>query len=187
MMKWARHHHAPYYLGAVSFIESSFFPLPPDVMLAPMCLGNPKKAWYYAALTVIASVLGALLGYLIGMFFFEWASPFLVKLGYWPAYEHVQHWFAVWGGWVMFVAAFSPIPFKLFTIAGGAMHMPLSLFLIGSIVGRSLRFFLVAGLMRWGGSNMDLWLKRYIDRIGWSVVVFLVFGYGVYQLIICLN
>lgn len=179
-LRWARHDHAPYYLAGVSFIESSFFPIPPDVMLAPMSLANPHRAWRFATITTVSSILGALFGYVIGMFFFEWISPFLERMGYMADYQKVQNWFQMWGGWVMFVAALSPIPFKLFTIAGGALHVSLFPFIVGSLIGRSLRFYLVAGLMRWGGQRMEYWLKRTIDVIGWVVVIILVMAYGIY-------
>ncbi len=180
MLQWAQHRHAPYYLGAVSFIESSFFPIPPDVMLAPMCLAKPERAMWYATLTTLTSVVGALFGYVIGMFFFHWAGPLLIKFGYGPAYQHVQLWFSHWGGWVLFVAGFSPIPFKLFTIAGGALHMALLPFVMGSACGRGMRFFLVALLMRYGGKHIDRALRRFIDLIGWVIVVLLIVGYGIY-------
>jgi membrane protein YqaA with SNARE-associated domain len=180
VIRWSHHPHASYYLGAVSFIESSLFPIPPDAMLAPMSLAKPHNAWWYAALTTITSVLGAIFGYCIGWFFFHWIEPWFAYMGYMPAYEQAQAWFAQWGGWVMFIAGFSPIPFKLFTVAGGALHMSLLPFLLGSLVGRGARFYLVAGLMRWGGHRMHAWLERFVDRIGWSIVVILVISYGVY-------
>lgn len=183
MIYWSRHRHAPYYLGTLSFMESSFFPIPPDVMLAPMSLANPHRAWWYATLTTLTSVAGALFGYVLGMFFFHWISPLIVKFGYQAGYEQVRQWFDVWGGWAMFIAGVSPIPFKLFTIAGGVLAMPLFPFIVGSFIGRGLRFYLVAGLMRWGGAPMERVLRRFVEWIGWGVVVLAVIGYGVYQFI----
>jgi membrane protein YqaA with SNARE-associated domain len=181
MIHWSHHRHAPYYLGIVSFTESSFFPIPPDVMLAPMALARPERAWQYAGITTISAVLGAFLGYLIGMYFFKGIEPLMTYFGYMPAYLKAQSWFAVWGGWVMFVAAsVSPVPFKLFTIAGGALHMSLWPFLAGSALGRAGRYFLVAGLMRLGGEKMHRWLERSVDWIGWVVLGLLVVGGVVY-------
>lgn len=180
VMRWSQHDHAVYYLGAVSFIESSLFPIPPDVMLAPMSLSKPERAWWYATVTTITSILGALLGYVIGMFFFYWIAPWLIYFGYMPAYHQVQDWFGQWGAWVMFIAGVSPIPFKLFTIGGGALHTSLFPFLIGSIIGRGARFYLVAGLMRLGGEKMHVWLERFVDRIGWAMVGLLIAAYGIY-------
>lgn len=177
LMRWATHRHAPWYLGAISFAESSFFPIPPDVMLAPMSLARRERAWYYAALTTITSVLGGVFGYLIGMFAFHLLEPWLQTTSYWSAYQQAHAWFDEWGVWVVFIAAFSPIPYKAFTIAAGTMAMPLLPFIVASVVGRGMRFFLVAGVMRWGGERMERLLRNYIDRIGWIVVIAAVVAY----------
>ncbi len=169
-MEWSRHRHAPWYLGALSFAESSFFPIPPDVMLAPMSLSQPRKAWHFALLTTVTSVIGGLLGYFIGLFLFELVTPLLSELGYWEKFRQAQAWFDKWGFWAIFLAGFSPIPYKLFTIAAGAISMALLPFVVASIIGRGARFFLVAGLMRWGGPRMESTLRANIDRIGWVVV-----------------
>lgn len=169
-MRWAQHRHAPWYLGALSFAESSFFPIPPDVMLAPMALARPDRAYRYALLTTITSVLGGVLGYLIGLFLFELVEPLLHDLGYWDAYRQAVVWFAEWGFWAVFLAGFSPIPYKIFTIAAGAMAMVLPLFVLASLIGRGARFMLVAGLMRWGGVRMESLLRSHIERIGWATV-----------------
>ncbi len=174
-MRWSRHPHAPRYLAGLSFAESSFFPIPPDVMLAPMTLANPARAWYFAALTTAASVLGGLLGYAIGLFFFDLVEPHLHDLGYWDRYLLAKAWFDEWGFWAIFLAGFSPIPYKIFTITAGVISMPLLPFTLASLIGRGTRFFLVAALMAWGGERMETALHKYIDRIGWAlVVVFLV-------------
>ncbi len=169
-MVWANHRHAPWYLGGLSFAESSFFPIPPDVMLAPMSLARTDRAWWYAGLTTVTSVLGGLFGYLIGVLAIDAVLPLIVEAGYEPRYVQAIDWFAEWGVWAVFVAGFSPIPYKLFTIAAGASAMPLLPFAIASLVGRGARFFLVAGLMRWGGAPMEKALRTYIDRLGWLVV-----------------
>jgi len=169
-MTWAAHRHAPWYLGGLSFAESSFFPIPPDVMLAPMSLARTDRAWWYATLTTVASVLGGLFGYLIGMLAIDAVLPLLVDAGYGPRYDQAIAWFAEWGVWVVFIAGFSPIPYKLFTISAGASAMALLPFTIASLVGRGARFFMVAGLMRWGGAPMEKLLRTYIDRLGWLVV-----------------
>jgi membrane protein YqaA with SNARE-associated domain len=169
-MIWAKHRHAPWFLGGLSFAESSFFPIPPDVMLAPMSLARTDRAWWYATLTTVTSVLGGLFGYLIGVLAIDAVLPLLVEAGYGARYEQVIDWFATWGVWVVFIAGFSPIPYKLFTIAAGASAMPLLPFALASLVGRGARFFLVAGLMRWGGAPMERALRTYIDRLGWLVI-----------------
>lgn len=179
VLGWSRHPHAPWYLGGLSFAESSFFPVPPDVMLAPMALSQPQKAWRFALLTTAASVLGGMLGYLIGVFAFEFVEPWLHQAGYWPAYLRVNEWFGTWGFWAVFLAGFSPIPYKLFTISAGVIGMAFFPFVLASAIGRGGRFFLVAGLMRWGGEKMEQSLRLYIDRISWALVILLVVLYFV--------
>lgn len=181
VMGWARHPHAEWYLGGLSFAESSFFPVPPDVMLAPMALARPERAWRLALLTTLASVAGGLAGYFIGMFALEFVQPLLERAGYGDEYKEVAVWFDTWGVWVVFVAGFSPIPYKLFTISAGALGMAIVPFLLASAVGRGARFFIVAGLMCWGGARMEEALKRYVDGIGWvlvvaAIVLYLIFG-----------
>lgn len=171
VMQWSRHKYATYWLALVSFTESSCFLVPPDVMLAPMSLAKPHKAWFYAGLTTVASVVGGLFGYLIGTFAFDMIQPWLVSLNYMHAYELAESWFAQWGFWAIFLAGFTPIPYKIFTIASGALGMALIPFIIGSTIGRGLRFFLVAGLMRWGGEDLEIKLHLWVDRIGWATIV----------------
>lgn len=150
-MQWARHRHAPAYLGTMSFAESSFFPVPPDVMLAPMCLARPERAWSFALLTTLTSVAGGLAGYAIGHFAFDAIAPWLQTTPYWAGYQNAVAWFEQYGFWAIFIAGFSPIPYKAFTIAAGALSMALLPFALASCVGRGARFYLVAGLMKWGG------------------------------------
>ena len=177
VMGWAEHRHASYYLAGLSFAESSFFPIPPDVMLAPMTLAKPERAWQFALVTTLASVGGGVAGYLIGMFAFELVEPLLHSAGYWERYLATREWFAVWGVWVVFLAGFSPIPYKIFTITAGVVGMVFLPFVLASFVGRGARFFLVAWLMRMGGPKMERILKQYIDRIGWLLVIVVVLGY----------
>lgn len=171
MITWSKHPHAPIYLGTLSFAESSFFPIPPDVMLAPMALAKPEKAWYYAALTTITSVLGGLFGYFLGLCFFSLVYQLISHLGYEAAYHTVEGWFERWGFWIMFFAGFAFIPYKLFTIAAGATHMALLPFTLGSIVGRGGRFFLVAALIRFCGSRAEEHISKYIEHIAWFIII----------------
>lgn len=175
-MRWARHRHAPWYLGGMSFAESSFFPIPPDVMLAPMSLAQPDQAWRFAGITTVASVLGGLLGYAIGALAFASLEPWLQASRYWDAYQTALAWFGEWGVLAVFIAGFSPIPYKVFTIAAGVLSMALLPFTLASLVGRGSRFFLVAGLMRWGGARMEAELHKHIDRIGWATVALVAVG-----------
>ena len=171
VMAWSRHRHAPWFLGGLSFAESSFFPIPPDVMLAPMSMAKPEKAWWFATLTTITSVLGGLLGWLIGHFALELIAPLVTGGGrYAEPFAAAERWFDEWGVWAIFIAGFSPIPYKIFTISAGVMHMALIPFLIASAVGRGARFFIVAALMAWGGERMESTLREYVDRLGWIMV-----------------
>ncbi len=180
-MEWARHPRAPWYLAALSFAESSFFPVPPDVMLAPMSMARPERAWRLALITTLASVAGGVLGYLIGWLAFDLVADWLHQAGYHEKYLQARAWFDRWGFWAVFVAGFSPIPYKVFTITAGVIAMNLPLFVLASFVGRGARFFLVAGLMAWGGPAMEARLHRYMDRIGWATVVLVAAGILVYH------
>ena len=174
VMVWSRHRHAPRYLMGLSFAESSFFPIPPDVMLAPMALAAPSRAWNFALLTTIASVAGGLFGYLIGVFAFELVEPVLHDAGYYERYLQAREWFSEWGFWAVFLAGFSPIPYKVFTITAGVISMALVPFVLASLIGRGARFFLVAALRAWGGERMEDSLKQYIERIGWVTVALMI-------------
>lgn len=177
VMIWSRHPKAPWYLAGLSFAESSFFPIPPDVMLAPMTLARPSRWWRLAALTTVASVLGGLLGYALGSMAFETLEPWIRDAGYWQGYVKARTWFHEWGFWAVFVAGFSPIPYKVFTIAAGSLSMVLLPFIVASAIGRGLRFFLVAALMAWGGERLENLLGRYVEMLGWALVAAGVVGY----------
>lgn len=174
---YVSHPHAVRYLGGLSFAESSFFPIPPDVMLAPMCISKPSKAWFYAFVTTLLSVLGGMFGYLIGCYAFDLISPWMEHTKYWALYHQAVEWFEIWGVWTIFIAGFSPIPYKVFTIGAGVMNMSFIPFMLASAVGRGARFYLVAAIMSWGGDKMDRMLRKYIDLVGWMVVVLAVLFY----------
>ncbi len=183
VLRWAAHKHAVWYLGLLSFMEASFFPVPPDVMLAPMVLARRRLAWRYALVTTLASIAGAVLGYIIGMFLYEELARPIVHLYHLEAkLDYVKTLFADYGVWIIFVAGFSPIPYKLFTITAGLVSMSFLPFLVASFIGRGARFFLVAGLVRLGGDKMADTLQRRIETIGWSVVALVGIGIIGYQL-----
>lgn len=181
VLTWSAHRHAPVYLGVLSFAESSFFPIPPDVMLAPMVLARPSRAAWFAGLTTVTSVLGGILGFVIGVFAIEAVNPLLEHFGYMDAFLRAKSWFLEWGFWAILLAGFSPIPYKVFTIAAGALAMPFVPFTLASLVGRGARFYLVASLVSWGGPRIESQLKRYVDAIGWALVVLLVIAYLVFR------
>ncbi|MCS5711194.1 VTT domain-containing protein [Candidatus Berkiella aquae] len=175
VLNWSHHRHAPYYLAGVSFAESSFFPIPPDVMLIPMVLSKPLKAWNFATITTISSILGGILGYLIGYYGFELLGEPLVKaFGYEESYARIVSWFAHYGFWAVLLAGFTPIPYKMFTLAAGATQMALFPFVIASILGRGIRFFVVAGIVLYVGKRLEPVIVRYIDAIGWATVLLVV-------------
>jgi membrane protein YqaA with SNARE-associated domain len=170
-LEWAAHHHAPRYLALLSFTESSVFPVPPDVMLAPMVLAQRQRAWYFAALTTITSVLGGLLGYAIGLFLFEEVGqPLITMYHAQDNFQRVQDWFSDYGIWVVFLAGFTPIPYKLFTVTSGVLALAVLPFVFASLVGRGARFFLVAALLYWGGERFSRFLHQRVDQIGWAVL-----------------
>lgn len=181
VLQWSAHRNAERYLAALSFAESSFFPIPPDVMLAPMTLARPQRGWRYAAVTTIASVLGGIAGYAIGWFAIDIIMPLLERFGYVETYEQATQWFAEYGFFAILAAGFSPIPYKIFTIAGGALAMFFPGFVVASLLGRGARFFLVAGLIVIGGPKMEPLLRKYVDRIGWAVVALIAVAIVVWQ------
>lgn len=174
VIKWSKHPHATYYLGGLSFAESSFFPIPPDVMLAPMSVARPDRAWWLAFLTTLTSLLGGIFGYLVGALAFEYIEPWLRASSYWPKFEIAQTWFEEWGVWVVIVAGFSPIPYKLFTVTAGLLSLALIPFIIASFIGRGARFYLVAGLLKFTGPRLEPLVLKYIEWIGWVTVFLLV-------------
>ncbi|MDJ0700782.1 MAG: YqaA family protein [Woeseiaceae bacterium] len=171
VMRWSRHRHAERYLALLSFSESSFFPIPVDVMLAPMVMADRDKAWRFAAVAAVFSVLGGVAGYAIGWGMFEAIQPWLSQSHYWDAYLTSRQWFDDYGVWVVFVAGFSPIPYKVFTIAAGVAVLNLPGFIIASAIGRGARFFLVAGLVYAFGKRFEETMLKHIERIGWAMVV----------------
>ncbi|QBG35466.1 YqaA family protein [Litorilituus sediminis] len=177
-LRWAEHKLAPRMLAVITFAESVFFPIPPDVLLAPMVLAKPEKAWSLATLTTVSSIVGGAVGYLLGYWMFEpWIQPLITEFGYQERFDTAMEWFATWGVWVVFIAGFSPIPYKLFTVSAGFLQMAFLPFMLASAIGRGLRFFLVAGLIQWGGTAMEKKLRQWVDVLGWGVVAAIVIAY----------
>ncbi len=173
-VKRAAHPKADRYLGAVSLAESSFFPIPVDVMLMPMSIARPDRWKYFAFVAMIMSVLGGLLGYIIGAYFFDAFTPQLQNMGW---LDTINTWSAKLnadGFWWVLLAGVTPVPYKLFTIASGVAGMTLPIFIVGSIIGRSVRFFLVSWLAAKFGPMAEQKFIRYFDVIGWVVVALIV-------------
>jgi len=168
---WSKHPKAPIYLGGMSFAESSFFPIPPDVMLMPMCLAKPERAYRFAFITTLFSLLGGILGYLIGAMLFDWVWPVIERLHYVEKYHQIVQFFKDYGFWVIFLAGFSPIPYKLFTIAAGATSMAFLPFVVASLIGRGARFYLVAFLMKKGSEKYEQKIRQSVDWIGYGLII----------------
>lgn len=176
----ATHAHAPWYLGGISFAEASFFLIPPDVLLAPMAWSAPKRAGYYALLTTIASVLGGLFGYAIGWFAIDAILPLLERWQWLGAYHKAQALFQTHGFVAVLLAGFTPIPFKIFTIAAGATQLNVALFVAAAVLGRGARFFMVAYLSAFAGGPMKQTIHRYAN---WLVPLGVVLLAGLYWML----
>ena len=182
VLKWSAHPRAPYYLTGLSVAEASIFPIPPDVMLAPMCLAKPERGWFFAAICTAGSVSGGVLGYLIGSLAFEAIGPWLQQSSYADVFQQAIDAFARHGFWYILLAGFTPIPYKIFTISAGVVGMPPLPFLLGSVAGRGGRFFLVAALIRLGGERLEHSLRKWIDVLGWSVLGIALILFAVFKL-----
>jgi len=178
VLEWSRHRHAERYLAGLSFAEASFFPIPVDVMLAPMCLADRDKWVRLAIISTIASVLGGLAGYAIGYGMFEVIEPWLRDSHYWEKYLTSRRWLDAYGFWIVFVAGFSPLPYKIFTIAAGVAVINLPIFFLASLISRGARYFLVTGLIRLAGERFETSLRQHIERVGWATVVVTAIGIG---------
>jgi len=182
VLQWSQHRRATPILAILSFTESVIFPIPPDVMLAPMAMTQPHRAWRLALLTTVASVLGGMVGYLLGWLAYDaLVLPMVEWAGYEAKLDRITDWFQSYGFWIVFVAGFSPIPYKLFTVTAGAMSVAIVPFLIASTLSRGLRFFLVAWLMKTGGPAMAAKLRKYVDRLGWLLIVGVVIAYFIWR------
>lgn len=178
VMLCSKHKHAPFYLYMLAFAESIFWPIPVDIMLAPMALSKRALAWRFAFGATIFSVLGGAVGYYIGYALYDpVVLPFIEFMSYQSKIETAQAWFSEWGVMVIFIASFTPIPFKVFTITAGIMSMAFLPFVLTALIGRGLRFFLVAGIMVIGGDKMEAKLSKYIDVLGWGTLVLTVLLY----------
>ena len=169
VMGLAAHKHAQLILVAVSFAESAFFPVPPDVMLIPMTLAERRKAWWFALICTIASVLGGIAGYFIGALLFDSIGQAIINFyGLQSGFEKLKSWYNEYGLLIVFIAGFTPIPYKVFTISSGLTALSFPLFVIGSIVSRGLRFFIVCGLIYWFGPTIKDFIEKYL---GWLTLI----------------
>ncbi len=180
VLKLAEGPRAPVWLAVIAFAESSFFPIPPDVLLIPMALARPDRAWRLATVCTVASVIGGAFGYLIGYALFDViAVPLLHAYHYEAAFERFRQTYAEWGLWVILIKGLTPIPFKIVTIASGAARFNFPLFIAASIVTRGARFFLVATLLHYFGEPVRTFIERRLTLVTSLVAVGVVFGFVV--------
>jgi membrane protein YqaA with SNARE-associated domain len=167
VLKWSKHPKACWYLGLVSFIDASLFPLSPLFMVLPMSFSNPARAFHFAAIVIVTSFVGGMIGYSLGLFAFEaLISPFIHWMGYATYYEMAMHWFHQWGFAAILFGCLTPfIPYKIFTIGAGVMQLNFGGFLLASLLGRILRFLLIASIIRWGGPKVEPVLRRTLTKI----------------------
>lgn len=179
-MRQAARPNAGRVLGLVSFLESSVFPIPPDVMLIPMCLAHRERAFRYALICTIASVLGGLLGYGIGYFLIETLGEWIIRAyGYGDKLHAFQESYQEWGVWIILIKGLTPIPYKLVTIASGAAHFSLGVFMLASIVTRGTRFFLIAGLLWRFGAPIQDFIEKRLVLLTWIFFIGLIGGFVV--------
>ena len=169
-MRLAASKNSTWALAAVSFAESSFFPIPPDIMLIPMVIAQRRRAWFIAAVCTLASALGGLFGYYIGYALFEVAArPVMEFYGYMDKFDEFSAVYNEYGAWIVAMAGFTPFPYKVTTIASGMVEMNLAAFFIASVLSRGARFFLVAGLLWWAGEPIRAFIEK---NLGWLTILF---------------
>lgn len=184
-LRWSRHPKAPTLLGGLSFAEAIVFPVMPEVMLAPMCLAQPRRGFWFATISLGFSLLGAVVGYLLGHYAYELVKPALDSIGWLERIDAEvvrlreiaaqSPWQAFW---LLVLAGFTPIPLKIFTWASGIVGIPMLPFLASMLIGRGKRVFLVAAAIRLGGERAERMLHRWIEHIGWGALALLAVGIG---------
>jgi len=178
VLHWADTKYSVPALVGIAFAESSFFPIPPDVLLMAMALGKPKKAFYYAFICSVGSIIGGLFGYFIGYYLWHLVHGiFIPHIFSQELFELVRHKYELYSFMIVFIAAFTPIPYKVFTIAGGVCGINIAGFLAASIIGRSLRFFLVAGTFFFFGERMKKFISRYFEWLTILFALLLILGF----------
>lgn len=183
-LRLAGHRHADRYLATVSFCESSFFPIPPDVMLVPMILARREKAYWIATVCTVASVLGGIFGYAIGYFLYESVGQWVINAyGMANKMDQFRQWYADWGAAIILIKGLTPIPFKLVTIASGLAEFNFLVFVITASITRGARFFLLAFLLKRYGAPVQRVLEERLNLIGWLVLAALIGGFALVALI----
>lgn len=180
----ANHRHALRSLAVVSFAESSFFPIPPDVMVVPMVLARREQAWLIATICTISSVAGGALGYAIGYFLFDSLGEWLINLyGLQEGAAEFHDWYAQWGAAIILAKGLTPIPFKLVTIASGLAHFNFGLFMLTAAITRAARFFIIAALLKRYGAPIQAFIEKRLTLVGLSVLGAIAAGFALVALI----
>ncbi len=183
-LRLANHRHAIRSMAAVSFAESSFFPIPPDVMLVPMILARRDQAWLIATVCTITSVAGGMFGYAIGYFLYDSVGQWLISVyGLQEGAVEFRNWYAEWGAAIILVKGLTPIPFKLVTIASGLAAFNFPLFVLTALVTRGARFFIIAALLKRYGAPIQDFIERRLNLIGMAFLLALAGGFAVVALI----
>ena len=170
--------NAMFFLFLVAFAESSFFPIPPDIMIIPMVLAMPQKAWRIAGLATVASVAGGYFGYAIGVYFFDFiAKPILTFYGYMHQFDVFKDYYHEWGAWIVFGAGITPFPYKVITIASGVVELNLATFTIASVIARGMRFYLVAWLLKKYGAPMKVFIEKNLGILSVLFLILLIGGF----------
>lgn len=168
------------WLFAISFIESSFFPIPPDIMIIPMVLATPKQAYKIAGTALVASILGGYFGYAIGVFGFEMiAKPLLEFYGYMDNFHKFEDYYHLYGAWIVFGAGITPFPYKIITIASGVVHLDLVVFTIASVLARGIRFYLIAWLLKRYGAPMKTFIEKNLNLLSVLFLILLIGGFAI--------
>lgn len=166
------------WLFIISFIESSFFPIPPDIMIIPMVLATPKEAYKIAGVATVASVLGGYFGYFIGIYGFELiARPLLEFYGYMKQFGEFENYYHEYGAWIVFGAGITPFPYKIITIASGVVRLDLVVFTIASVIARGMRFYFIAWLLKRFGDPMKVFIEKNLNLLS---ILFLLLLIGVF-------
>lgn len=187
VLSWADTQHGPLALGTLSFAESSFFPIPPDPLLIALCLGKPRRSFWFATICSAGSVLGGVAGYLIGWGIWSLVQGFFFTYvpGVSPeTFASVGELYERWNFWAVFMGGFTPLPYKVFTLAAGVFKISLPIFIVASMVSRSARFFILGGLVYFFGPGIKGFIDRYFDRLVWVFFALLVAGFLVVGLVL---
>ncbi len=185
VLHWSATKHAVPALFILSFTESSFFPIPPDVLLIAMCVAVPKRAFYFAGVCSVASVLGGMFGYFLGWQFMDIVGTRIVEFyGYEAQFDKIGSWYSEYQAWAVAAAGFTPLPYKIFTLAAGMFQVNFVVFTLASLASRSLRFFILAGLIYKFGPKVKKLIDRYFNLLAILFFVGLVFGFVLLKLVL---